>query len=256
MYLRLARLPGVVVCAPSHDDVAGGPILHAVNCRVKARRAPAVRSVVLPQDLIHHVGLAVEQFVETCAENVARAVAVPGRTARGAVARARRHVAGLRRAGGSSLRHAPIHCLGRASIACGGGRNAGSSSSDAGLEGTAIAAPQKPAHPVQQRIFPPHPLCAAASLHLSATSLACSSTRGTGKITRTNLPLQPHQLQLQYTQSLRIILMEKIRQNIYRTLGKAWLTFVLFWTIDSVKFTVLRFLFTLSILAWLAVAIV
>ena len=107
MYLRLARLPGVVVCAPSHDDVAGGPILHAVNCRVKARRAPAARPVVVPQDQIRHVRLAVEQGVETRAEHDARAVAVPGCTACSAVARARRHVAWLRRAGGSVLRRAP-----------------------------------------------------------------------------------------------------------------------------------------------------
>jgi hypothetical protein len=34
---------------PSRDDV-GGPILQASNCRVKARRAPSARSVVVPQD--------------------------------------------------------------------------------------------------------------------------------------------------------------------------------------------------------------
>jgi len=33
------------------DDVAGGPALHAVNFRVKARRAPAARSVVVPQEV-------------------------------------------------------------------------------------------------------------------------------------------------------------------------------------------------------------
>ena len=47
------------------DDVTGGPALHAVNCRVKARRAPAARPVVVPQDQIRHVRLAVEQGVET-----------------------------------------------------------------------------------------------------------------------------------------------------------------------------------------------
>jgi len=45
--------------------------------------------------------------VETRAEHDARAVAVPGCTARSTVARARHHVAGLRRAGGSVLRRAP-----------------------------------------------------------------------------------------------------------------------------------------------------
>ena len=49
-------------------------------------------------------GLTVEQGVETRAEDDARAVAVPGCTACSAVTRARRHVAWLRRAGGSVLR--------------------------------------------------------------------------------------------------------------------------------------------------------
>jgi len=89
------------------DDVSGGPVLHALNSRVKARRAPAARPVIVPQDQIHHVGLAVEQGVETRAEDDARAVAVPGCSACSAVARARRHVSGLRRAGGSVLRPAP-----------------------------------------------------------------------------------------------------------------------------------------------------
>jgi len=89
------------------DNVAGGPVLHAGNFRVQAYRAPAARPVIVPQDQIHHVGLAVEQGVETRAEDDARAVAVPGCTACSAVARARRHVAGLRRAGGSVLRRAP-----------------------------------------------------------------------------------------------------------------------------------------------------
>jgi hypothetical protein len=34
------------ICGPSRNDVAGGPIFHAPNCRVKARRAPSARSVV------------------------------------------------------------------------------------------------------------------------------------------------------------------------------------------------------------------
>ena len=89
------------------DDVTGGPVSHAANCRVKARRAPAARPVIVPQDQIHHVGLAVEQGVETRAEDDARAVAVPGCTACSAVARTRRHVALLRRAGGSVRRPAP-----------------------------------------------------------------------------------------------------------------------------------------------------
>ena len=35
-----------------HDDVAGEPILHARDFRGKARRAPAARSVIVPQVLI------------------------------------------------------------------------------------------------------------------------------------------------------------------------------------------------------------
>ena len=94
------------IAAPGRDDVASGPVLHAVNRRVKARRGPAARAVVLPQDNIHDVGLAVEQVVEARAEEDARGAVVPGCTARGAMARARRHVAGLwcRGAGGSFLR--------------------------------------------------------------------------------------------------------------------------------------------------------
>jgi len=78
---------------------------HALHRYTKQRLL--VERLQLPQDQIHHVGLAVEQGVETHAEHDARAVAVPGCTARSAVARARRHVAGLRRAGGSALRSAP-----------------------------------------------------------------------------------------------------------------------------------------------------
>ena len=86
-------------CAPSSDDVAGGPILHAQNCRVKARRVPSARPVVVVlQDEIHGVCLAVEQAEQTNPKHDAL-VAVPGCTARSAVARTRRHVA--RRAEGS-----------------------------------------------------------------------------------------------------------------------------------------------------------
>ena len=103
----LSRLCADKVYAPfittRRDDVAGGPVLPTENFCVKAHRAPAARSVVVPQDQIHHISLAVEQGVETRAEDDARAVAVPGCTARGAVARARRQVAGLRRAGGGSV---------------------------------------------------------------------------------------------------------------------------------------------------------
>jgi len=110
----LPRLCADEVYAPiiitRRDDVTGGPVLHAFNSRVQARRAPAARPEVVPQDQIHHVGLAVEQGVETRAQDDARAVAVPGCTACSAVARARRHVPlprGQRRAGGSVLRRAP-----------------------------------------------------------------------------------------------------------------------------------------------------
>ena len=87
---------------PNRDDVAGGSVLQRANARAKARRAPAARAVVVPQDQIHHVCVVVEQVVETLAEHDAR-VPVPGCTARGAVARARRQVAGLwcRGTGGS-----------------------------------------------------------------------------------------------------------------------------------------------------------
>ena len=81
------------IVGPSRDDVSGGPILHAVNCRVKARRVPSARSVVVPQDEIHDVCLAVAQLEQTHPKQYAR-VAVPGCTARSAVARPRRHVAG------------------------------------------------------------------------------------------------------------------------------------------------------------------
>jgi hypothetical protein len=79
--------------ARCRDDVAGGSILHAVNNFVKACRAPSARSMVVPQDQIHDVGLAVEQPEQPHPKHDARAVAVPGCTARGAVAR--RQVAGL-----------------------------------------------------------------------------------------------------------------------------------------------------------------
>jgi hypothetical protein len=60
--------------------------------------------VVVPQDEIHDVCLAVEQAEQTHPKHDAR-VAVPGCTARSAVARTRRHV--TRRApGGSILRRA------------------------------------------------------------------------------------------------------------------------------------------------------
>jgi hypothetical protein len=92
------------ICGPSRDDVAGGPIFHAPNCRVKARRVPSARSVVVPQDEIHDVCLAVEQPEQTHPKQYAR-VAVPGCMARSAVARTRRHVA-ERAPGGSILRRA------------------------------------------------------------------------------------------------------------------------------------------------------
>ena len=88
------------------DDVAGGPVLHAVNPGVKSRCAPAARSVVVLQDQIHHVGLAEPPEQSPPDLDALARVAVPGRTARSAVARARRHVSGLRRAGGSFLRRA------------------------------------------------------------------------------------------------------------------------------------------------------
>jgi hypothetical protein len=102
----------VPVLISRRDDVAGGPVLHAENYCTKARRAPSARSGArrpVPQDQIHHVGLAVEHIVEARAEDDARADAVPVCTARSAVAHARRHVAVLRRAGGSILRRTPGH---------------------------------------------------------------------------------------------------------------------------------------------------
>ena len=44
------------IAAPGRDDVASGPVLHAVNRRVKARRGPPARAVALQQDKIHDVG--------------------------------------------------------------------------------------------------------------------------------------------------------------------------------------------------------
>ena len=90
---------------PSPDDVAGGPILQAHHWRLKARRVPSDRSVVVPQDEIHDVGLAVEQAEQAHRKQDAR-VAVPGCTTRSAVARTRSHVAG-RAPGGSILRRRP-----------------------------------------------------------------------------------------------------------------------------------------------------
>ena len=77
------------------DDVATGAILNGRNWCVHARRNPAGRAEVVPQDQIHDVGLAVEQVVEARAEDDAH-IPVPGCTAHGAVTRARRHMAGLR----------------------------------------------------------------------------------------------------------------------------------------------------------------
>jgi len=57
---------------PSRDHVAGVPISQALNCRVKARRAPSARSVVGPRDQIHDVGLAVEQPEQTHPKHDAR----------------------------------------------------------------------------------------------------------------------------------------------------------------------------------------
>jgi hypothetical protein len=91
------------IFGPSRDDVACGPILHAANSRVKAR-VPSARSVEVPQDEIHDVWLAVEQPEQTHPKQYAR-VAMPGCTARSAVARTRLHVAG-RAPGGSILRRA------------------------------------------------------------------------------------------------------------------------------------------------------
>jgi len=95
------------IADPGHDDVAGRPVLHAGNSRVKAHRGPAARAfrVVLLQDTFHDSWF-VEQVAEARAEENARGDVVTGCIARGAMARARRHVAGLwcRGAGGSFLR--------------------------------------------------------------------------------------------------------------------------------------------------------
>ena len=83
------------ILGPSRDDVSGGPMLHALNCRVKARRVPSARSVciyllelpgtqarvVVPKDEIHDVCLAMAQLEQTHPKQYAR-VAVPGCTAR------------------------------------------------------------------------------------------------------------------------------------------------------------------------------
>ena len=93
------------ILGPSRDDVASGPILHAHNYRVKARRVPSARPlVVVPQDVIHDVCLVVELSEQTHPKHDAR-VAVPGCTASSVVAHTRRHVAG-RAPGGSILRRA------------------------------------------------------------------------------------------------------------------------------------------------------
>jgi hypothetical protein len=70
----------VPFAVPSRDDVIGGPILHAQNVCVKVRRVTSDRSVVVPQDEIHDVGLAMEQTEQTHPKHDAR-VAVPGCTA-------------------------------------------------------------------------------------------------------------------------------------------------------------------------------
>jgi hypothetical protein len=64
------------ICIPNCDYVAGGPILHAEHASVKARLVPSARSVEVPQDQIHDVGLAVEQPEQTHPKQYAR-VAVP-----------------------------------------------------------------------------------------------------------------------------------------------------------------------------------
>jgi hypothetical protein len=58
----------------------GGPIL------------PSARSVVVPQDEIHDVGLAVEQPEQTLPKQDARVAVQPVCTTRSAVARAKLHV--------------------------------------------------------------------------------------------------------------------------------------------------------------------
>jgi hypothetical protein len=73
-----------------------------VNSCVKAHRVPSARSVVVPQDEIHDVGFKPEKTHPKHDTHVA----VPGCTARSAVARTRRDVAG-RAPGGSILRRAP-----------------------------------------------------------------------------------------------------------------------------------------------------
>ena len=82
-------------------DEAAGAIAYTPIWRVEGHRATAARPIVLLLDTVHHVEVAVERVVETRAEHGAQA-AVAGCMARGAVARARRHVAGLRRAGGAT----------------------------------------------------------------------------------------------------------------------------------------------------------
>ena len=76
----------------------------------------SVSSVVVPQALIHHVSLPVKQVVETSAEEDARAVAVPGCTARRASEHARRHVAGLRYARNCRPRSYLHCCLRKAAL--------------------------------------------------------------------------------------------------------------------------------------------
>jgi hypothetical protein len=91
-----------LILGPSRDDVASGLILHAPNSRVKARRVPSARPlVVVAQHEIHDVCRVVELSEQTLPKHDAL-VAVPGCTARSAVARTRRHVAG-RAPGGSIL---------------------------------------------------------------------------------------------------------------------------------------------------------
>ncbi len=54
----------------SRRDVAGGPILHALNGRVKARRVPSARSVEVPQDDIDDVCFVVEQAEQSLPKQV------------------------------------------------------------------------------------------------------------------------------------------------------------------------------------------
>ena len=55
--------------------------MHAPNLRVKARRVPSARSVVVPQDKIHDVSLAVEQAEQAHPQHYARFIYIPGCTA-------------------------------------------------------------------------------------------------------------------------------------------------------------------------------